>query len=160
MVLRAALRAQSDLRRCLTRCKHCRIFFFTHPCNASRHYERKRKDLRCPFGCREAHRKQRSTRRSVAYYRTQEGKLKKGIQNGRRRRSEREPEEATRPDAGKSGWNGRMVEHVRMVTSLIEGRRVSLKEILKMLARAVRQHRLCRMRRIDYIVGELNKAPP
>lgn len=53
-----------------------------------------------------------------------------------------------------------MVEHVRMVTSLIEGRRVSLAEILKMLARAMRQHSLCRVRRIDYIVGQLNKASP
>lgn len=159
VVLRATLRARPHLRRCLTRCKYCRIFFFTHPCNASR-YKRKRRDLSCPFGCREAHRKKQSTRRSVAYYRTQEGKLKKSTQNGRRRRAEGEPEGTSRPDAGQGEWNGRIVEHVRMVTSLIEGRRVRLSEILKMLARALRQHSLGRKRRIDYIVGRLNKASP
>jgi hypothetical protein len=96
----------------------------------------------------------------VAYYRTQEGKSKKLTQNGRRRRAQREPEETSRPEVGQGGWNGRMVEHVRMVTSLIEGRRVGLEEILKMLSRALRQHGLGRMRRIDYIVGHLNKASP
>lgn len=117
--------------------------------------------MRCPFGCRKAHRKQRSTRRSVAYYRTQEGKSKKGIQNGHRRRQEKqEPEQTSLPESGKGEWDAGMVAHVRMVTSLIEGRRVSLDEILKMLARAVRQHSLGRVRRIDYIVGQLNKAPP
>lgn len=96
----------------------------------------------------------------MAYYRTQEGKQKKIIQNGRRPRAEREPEETSRPDACQGDWDGRMVEHIRMATSLIEGRRVILEEILKMLSRALRQHRLGRMRRIDYIVGRLNKASP
>jgi hypothetical protein len=97
----------------------------------------------------------------VAYYRTQEGKLKKSIQNGNRRgRAEGEPEETSRPEAEKGEWNAGMVEHVRMVTSLIEGRRVSLAETLRMLRRALRQHSLGRRRRIDYIVGQLNKASP
>jgi hypothetical protein len=115
--------------------------------------------MRCPFGCRQANRKQSSTRRSVAYYRTPEGKLKKSIQNGRRRRRA-SPGGAPRPDAGNGGLNARMVEHVRVVASLIEGRRVSLAEIWEMLARALRQHSLGRVRRNDYIVGKLNEAPP
>lgn len=117
--------------------------------------------MRCPFGCRKAHSKQRSTRRSVAYYRTQEGKLKKGIQNGHHRRQEKwEPEQTSLPESGKDEWDAGMVAHVRMVTSLIEGWRVSRDEILNMLARAMRQHSLGRVRRIDYIVGQLNEAPP
>ena len=87
--------------------------------------------------------------------------MKKSLQNGRRRRpTEREPEDISRPETGTGDWNGRVVEHVRVVAGLIEGRRVSLDEILKMLARALRQHSLGRVRRIDYIVGQLNKAPP
>ncbi|MFB3902906.1 MAG: hypothetical protein ACE15E_05585 [Acidobacteriota bacterium] len=86
-VLRSALRAQPGLRRCLTRCRHYRIFFLTDPRNAGR------RDLGCPFGCREAHRKRSSTRRSVACYQTKEGRLKKefktagGARTSPRRRS-------------------------------------------------------------------------
>jgi len=123
--------------------------------------------LRCPFGCREAHREQRSTRRSVAYYRTKEGKAKKRTQNGKRRQrgndadSQKEPDEnIPHPDAAEGDWNARTVGYVRMATSLIEGRRVSFDEILKMLSRVLRQHSIGRRRRIDYIVGHLNKASP
>ena len=82
VVLRSVLRARTELRRCVTRCRHCRIFFLTHPRNAGR------RDLGCPFGCKEAHRKRRSTRRSVEYYGTDEGKTKKKIQNGKRSQGE------------------------------------------------------------------------
>ena len=44
----------------------------------------KRKDLGCPFGCSEAHGKQQSTRRSVAYYQSKEGRDKKRDLNQRR----------------------------------------------------------------------------
>ncbi len=71
LLLRSVLRAKPHLRACLTRCRHCRIFLLTHPRNAGRH------NLRCPFGCREAHRRQQSTRRSAAYYRDPDGKVKK-----------------------------------------------------------------------------------
>ena len=50
-----------------------------------------------------------------------------------------------------------MVCYVRMVTSLIEGRRVSIDEILEMLARTVRQHGMARGRRIDYVLRHLMK---
>ncbi len=53
-----------------------------------------------------------------------------------------------------------LVEHVRMVTSLIEEREVSLKEILEMLTNVLRQHSIGRRKRIDYIVRYLNKSPP
>jgi len=70
--------SQSPLRRCLTRCRHCGVFFLTHPRNAGR------RNLGCPFGCRAAHRQQASTARSVAYYGSPEGKQKKRMHNGRR----------------------------------------------------------------------------
>jgi hypothetical protein len=53
-----------------------------------------------------------------------------------------------------------MVSYLRMVTSLVEGRRVSVVEILEMLARAVRQHSMVRGRRIDYVLGHLRENAP
>jgi hypothetical protein len=151
VLLRSVLRTKPHLRRCLTRCRHCRIFFLTDPRNAAR------KDLGCPFGCQQAHRKQQSTRRSVEYYRGDAGKIKKAIQNGKRKASmtqtKPEPDPAAR-------CPGPMVEYVRRVVSLMEGRRVSLEEVLEMLARVLRQHRMVRRRRIDHVVGWLNENPP
>ena len=53
-----------------------------------------------------------------------------------------------------------MVEHVRMVVSLIEGRRVSRRAILRMLAKNKRQHTMARRRRIDQAVLWLKEHPP
>jgi len=53
-----------------------------------------------------------------------------------------------------------IIEHVRMVTSLIEGREVSIYEVKEMLKQKERQHSLTRRRRFDYLVDQLNKDPP
>jgi len=158
--LRSILRAKPHLRACLTRCRHCGIFFLTHPRNARRH------DLRCPFGCREAHRKQASAQRSAAYYREPKGKRKKSDLNQRRPRKYCPPKPAPDPPRTRRSkrprprWNPRMVEYVRMVASLIEGRRVSRGQVLGMLARKMRQHTLVRQRRIDQTVAWLHEEPP
>ena len=205
--LRAALRWTPHLRPCLTRCRHCRIFFLAHPRN------RGRRDIYCPFGCRTAQRSKRSAERSVAYYATREGKEKKQRLNGKRRRwcaavSEEEKSMNTEPaggssrgggdpspgapvamrakpgedpvaeekraggmpvpvrevnelspatpnqgassggppdappgevEAGEPAFDEDMVEHVQMVTSLLEGREVSREEVLEMLKRKWRQ---------------------
>ena len=161
MLLRSVLRAKPHLKACLTRCRHCRIFFVTHPRNAGRH------DLRCPFGCREAHRKRASAQRSAAYYGDAEGKSIKSRINQRRPRNYCPPEPPSErpraPDASQRGpaqWDPQMVEHVRMVTSLIEGWRVSRRQVLEMLARVLRQHTMGRRRRIDQTVAWLNEQPP
>ena len=153
VVLRSVLRSRSDLRGCLSRCRHCRIFFLTHPRNAGR------SDLRCPFGCREAHRKQRSTERSVAYYTTAEGKAKKQMQNGKRVRGGLRAA-AHPPLTGTPAFPAGMVGYVAMVASLIEGRRVSQEEIRRMLARAMRQHSIARRRRMDYVVAQWQNHSP
>jgi hypothetical protein len=159
-VLRSVLRAKPCLKRYLMRCRHCRIFFLTHPCNAGR------KDLGCPFGCKDAHRKRRSTRRSVEYYRTQEGKFKKKIQNGKRGMIDAK---AVFNDCEQAGSNlvlhecrfdAHMVCYLRMVISLIEGRRVSVADILEMLVRMLRQHSMVRRRRIDYVLQYWNERAP
>lgn len=159
LLLRSVLRAKPRLRACLSRCRHCRIFFLTDPRNAGR------RNLGCPFGCREAHRKQQSTRRSVAYYRDREGKKKKCDLNQRRAKLTAHGPKTAAPGAsvpknGSARWNEMMVEHVRMVSSLIEGWRVSRKEILTMLAKVLRQHTMCRRRKIDQAVAWLKEHPP
>lgn len=159
IILRSILRTQPKLRRCLTRCRHCRIFFLTHPCNAGR------KDLRCPFGCKDAHSKRHSTRRSVEYYKTEEGKFKKKIQNGKRGKAKADLIDRKEPGgrnmvANKPDIDTRMAGYLRMVVSLIEGRRVRVEEILEMLARVMRQRSMVRSRRIDYVLQYLKKNAP
>lgn len=159
-VLRSVLRANPCLRRCLTRCRHCGIFFLTHPCNAGR------KDLGCAFGCKDAYRKWGSAKRSVEYYRTPEGKFKKKLQNGKRSRAETKAVFNECEQAGKNPVlqdrriGEQMLCYLRMVISLIEGRRVSTAEIVEMLVRVLRQHSMVRRRRIDYVLQYLNQRAP
>lgn len=160
VVLRSVRRARAELRRCVTRCRYCGIFFLTHPRNVGR------RDLRCPFGCKEAHRKRRSTQRSVEYYGTKEGKMKKKIQNGKRNQGEartdhnHEPDRVQRLEREGLRLKAGMAGYVRMVTSLIEGRRVSEEEIVEMLVRAMRQHSIVRRQRMDYVLAYLKKNAP
>ncbi len=173
-LLRSALRAKPGLRRCLCRCRHCSIFFLADPRNAGR------RDLGCPFGCQQAHRKRESTRRSVAYYRGPEGILKKRLQNSRRSpvavrekvEAGEEPEPGdprdecrhepltARVPRSRSRWGEPLVEYVRLVSSFIEGRRVSRDEVVEMLAEVLRQHSMARLRKIDHVVRQLNQNPP
>ena len=170
-LLRSVLRAKPHLRPCLKRCRCCGIFFLTHPRNAGR------QNLRCPFGCREVHRKRESTRRSVAFYR--EHRDKRRLQNGKRCRrappvhpagqgTEQVPSPPCGPREPALGGTEpvlqkvkpELVEHVRVVVSLIEGRAVSRERILTMLAKVLRQLRIGRRRKIDQTVAWLNEHPP
>jgi len=156
-VLRSVLRAKPCLRRCLTRCRHCRIFFLTHPRNAGR------VDLGCPFGCKAAHSKRGSTNRSVEYYRTDEGKSKKRIQNSKRKNHAAKAELANKQETAalnQRSVGAGMVSYLQMVIGLIEGRRMGRSEILEMVARVVRQRSMERRRRIDYILQYLNELAP
>jgi len=155
VVLRSVLRSKPHLRRCLKRCRHCRIFFLTHPCNAGR------KDLRCPFGCRDAHRKHDSHTRTTAYYRTHPDEKRRHNRNRYLvdRKADGEDEES-RARRTVEARNGPITDHIRMVVCLIEARRVSRDEIGRMLNRISRQHSLWRRRRMDYVVRQLNRGPP
>jgi hypothetical protein len=170
-VLRSIVRGNSQLRRCLTRCRHCGIFFITDPRNA------KRTDLGCPFGCRETHRKRSSTERSVAYYQTAEGRGKRRLQNEKRRavqveQAEEQGQQAEEQGSGvqeemtrRPGCDGSaaalgLVLYLVMVTSLVEGRRVSRKEVEEMMKRVLRQRRMARRSRMEYVVWRLNQVPP
>lgn len=86
-VLRRLLRKRPELRRLLVGCRHCRIFFFTHPRNS------RRDDLGCPFGCRREHCKRESAKRSAEFYRGKAGKLKKKLHNARRQAKDQSAED-------------------------------------------------------------------
>lgn len=178
------MESDPELRRCVVGCAHCRIPFLTHPCNAGR------TDLRCPFGCRQHHRRQRSSQRSGAYYRTPSGRAKKEQLN--RRRYRRSPAAAdppqhdpgppkaspSEPSPDNEGpeqvelqleevvLNEARVRHspllpyVRMVVSLIEGFRLTCQELLCLLLRALRQHSFVFRSRIDYVLRFLHEHPP
>jgi hypothetical protein len=150
VVLRSVLRLKPWLRKCLARCRHCGIFFLTDRRNAGR------KDLGCAFGCSRAHRKKQSTKRSVAYYQEPEGKVKKQALNARRRKSPRPPEPPSRVPPELRPF----LEYLCVILGLIEGRPVELWEVIAMLERTVRQHRMVRTRRIDQGVAWLHEQPP
>ena len=127
----------------------------------------KRQDLGCPFGCSEAHGKQQSTRRSVAYYQSKEGRDKKRDLNQRRPavcRSQAPglPVQPVKPPAQPltTPWPEPIVEHVQMVVSWIEHRVLSRAEILQLLTNVLRQQGMGRRRRIDHTVVWLHEHPP
>lgn len=171
MVLRSTLRIKPHLRKCLCRCRHCGIFFLTDPRNT------RRRDLGCPIGCQKEHRRRESIRRSTAYYQGEEGRKYKRRQNQRRRGQvkivdPRPPKPPVPPSTPKppcpaeiaealpAAKDPELVEHVRMVVSLIEKRPISLEEIWQMLLRVVRQRSMPKRRRIDHILAWLNANPP
>lgn len=154
MALRSVVRLKPWLRKCLARCRHCGIFFLTDARNAGRC------DLGCAFGCRQAHRQQQSTLRSVDYYRQPEGKVKKQALNARRRQAAESPAPVPPPCSGSLPWPRPILEYVCVMLGLIEGRKVALGEVVEMLQRTVRQHRMVRRRKIDQGVAWLNEQPP
>jgi hypothetical protein len=143
------------LRRCLTRCRHCRIFFLTDPRNAGRRH------LRCPFGCRDTHRRRESNRRSADYYRDEHGKKKKRELNARRRRTPLAVAHPTpAPGVESVPWPRRLLLYVRLLVRLIARRSLGLAEVVAMLVRTVRQHRMVRTARLDQAIAWLHEGPP
>jgi hypothetical protein len=177
------LRSHPQLLRCVAYCRHCAIRFFTHPRNAGR------RDLRCPFGCREYHRRQCSCQRSRAYYRTATGKAKKKRLNNHRQGkpaaaghptpADATPSQATSSAPGNNALpvtaalrlegvvldeaslaRSPMLPHVRMLIGLITGIALSCGEIVRLLRQALRQHSIGAGKRSDYLRGFRHQHPP
>ncbi len=148
------------MRKYLSRCRHCRIYFLTDPRNAGR------KDLGCPFGCNKAHRKESSNSRSIEYYQTDWGKKKKKILNGRRRKEEQtincveDTTDESYYEVGQMNLDEDTVKYLQTVTTLIEGRIVGRGEILSMVKAKMRQHSMVKMKKIDYILRSHLAKPP
>jgi hypothetical protein len=194
VLLRSLRRTKPELRVCLKRCKHCGIFFPAHSLHAAR------RDLGCIFGCRAAHYRKESIRRSSEFYKGEAGRILKGYQNAARRNGK----SVLIGDAGKSSRETRtsecagappaaepaaaaatasespqsspcpafiaealpraadpdLIEDVRVVLSLIEGRPVSVEEIWVMLARVLSQRSIGARRKVDHTIAWLNDQPP
>jgi hypothetical protein len=167
------------LERCTTHCVHCGIRFLTDPRNAWR------RNLRCPFGCRQHHRKQRSNHRSTAYYQTAEGKVKKEIQNAKRKqkaaRGEQQSccpqEDKPQPSPDRLPEDMQLVldevvltpdivessptlPYLTTVIRLIEGRPLGQNDLVAHLLEALRQHSMAYRRRTDYVLRFLHQHPP
>jgi hypothetical protein len=157
-LLRSVLRTRAELRRCLTRCRHCGIFFIAAACNTGRR-------VGCAFGCALAHRRREWRRTSAEYYKDRRGKRKKSEHNQRqrdRRKAAAAPEKVAegQPEESKKEIPCALVSYVQRVVSAIERRRVSREEILEMLAKEKSQHSLVRQRRVDQIIRSLHERPP
>jgi hypothetical protein len=155
-VLHAIFRGKPHLRRCLARCCLCRIYFLTHFRNAGRH------DLRCPFGCRQAHCRQQSNQRSGAYYREPEGKRKKRDLN--QRRAAKAPVSCPEAESAKVPLPGKIspviVAHVQMALGLIEGRRIRRGEVMELLSKVLRQHTMEWKSQSGHVQSRPHKQPP
>ena len=151
-LLRSVLGTRPQLRQCLTRCWHCRIFFVAAACNAGRKGG-------CPFGCAQTHRRGQWRQTSQEYYQSSEGKRKKSAHNQRRKTKPMSPVEAA-PLKPSEKVPPLLVQYVQRVVSGIEGRPVSREEILAMLAKEKSQHSMVRQRRVDQIIRALHERPP
>jgi hypothetical protein len=155
--VRSVLRDKPQLRKCLTRCRHCRILFLTHPRNAGRH------DLGCPFGCRQAHRKQSAQKRSIEYYRSDAGKIKKKNLNARRSQRHHLAESASienRFDGQEDPVAPDIVRHLQVVTSLIEARRVAWQQIMELVTEILRQLCIDKGKRLAYAGCDADNRSP
>ena len=56
--------------------------------------------------------------------------------------------------------NSRILPYVRMVSSVIEGRPISHDELVAALRKRMRQHRIGRSSRREYVLRYLNQHPP
>jgi hypothetical protein len=150
------LKDKPHLRKCLSKCRHCQIIFFTHPRNTGR------TDLGCPFGCRQAHRRKSAIKRSTEYYKTPEGKIKKQQLNARRNAP---PLTISSPDEEtihifEYGVEATTISHIQLTTILIEGRAVGLQEVIGMIDHILRQLSIDKRENIPYPGSGHHQKPP
>jgi len=130
--------------------------------------------LRCAFGCRQYHRRESSKQRSAKYYRSERGKAKKKELNERRYRltesgdggedlTDEEPSEQKVEvvnDEMEVVRDKGILSYIQMVIGLIEGRYVSMDEVLKMLQKISRTHSIDSRRRFVYAFTYPSQRPP
>lgn len=84
------------------------------------------------------------------------------MQNGKRKRqqipSDGKKKLSPAAETLPAGYDEKMVEHVRMVTSMMEGRKVTRQEVLNMLAREeMRQHSIGGGEKSEYLAPDPKK---
>jgi hypothetical protein len=122
--------------------------------------------LRCPFGCRQAHREEDSKKRSAEWYRSEKGREKKKALNRQRslqslsgNGSKYLANEESSPQQGHIVQDDSQVVHdrvtlsyIQMLISVIEDRFVSLDEVLTMLRKKVRQRSIDKQKQFIYAI--------
>jgi len=100
-------------------------------------------------------------KRSIEYYRSREGKIKKQYLNGRRNdlRPEASPTEAP-VDSCETSVAPAVVLHIQLTTSLIEGRSVTLKEVIRLVEKIMRQLSFAKSKKKVYIHDRSKTKPP
>jgi len=56
--------------------------------------------------------------------------------------------------------SSRLLWYVRMLAQLIDGVDLSRDQLIDLLLRAMRQHRIANRRSVDYVLGFLHRHPP
>lgn len=149
--IRSALKNKPEIKKYLKNCPHCQILFFSHPRNT------KRDDIRCPFGCRDAISKKKSTERSTEYNRSKSGKDKKNERNKRRNKSEDSSPSSSQKikSEDQDETDHSTMIHIQIVIRYIDGFLVSWDGI-KSLITYLRQHSMEFRKKLDY---SCNKSP-
>ena len=173
--LRFCVSEHPELRNSLCRCRHCGIWFPTYPSCAGR------KDLRCPFGCQEAHQKAQSAARSAAYYNTPEGKRRNSEHNQRYRDAQKLATETGTLEAPRQvedeeqtggitfSWaalarqcqcSTGLLYYFSMLIAVLSGDASRAKTVALDLVQEKSQRGLCSESRIDYTLRYLYENPP
>ena len=161
-ILYKVVRDKPSVKRHITRCVDCGIYFITDPRNKDR------ADLRCPFGCRDAHRRRCSNERSTVYYQTANGKYKKRLLNQRRcRRSEAPSVVSARVEDARIafqdadvGLSVPFLVYLQSVARVVEGRAISLAAIRMAVRKILRQHSIDLPVSLHYSDGRHVHIPP
>lgn len=150
--LRAVIKSTEGARSHLIRCFRCRIFFLTDPRN------KKRKDISCPFGCRDIQRLQLGNARSRKYNETDHGKISKSIHNSERKEkvleANADPQiivEEKKPQP--------ILKYLTIVLKITEGRWYSKKYIWAMISEILRQRSIDKWGFSEYLFARSTDPP-
>lgn len=184
------MESHPKLRRCLVGCAHCGIHFLTHPRCAGRtdlrcpfgcrqHHRRQRSSQRSAayYGTPSGKaKKERLNRRR--YRRSPSTDVPPPPERispliavppaDAGEKYEPPPDECQQVNVRFDGMvldessvtNSPLLPYVRMVVSLIEGVRLTCRELVELLLRAPRQHRFAFRSKIDYVLRFLHEHPP
>ena len=118
-------------RGCRVRCLGCGIIILTAESN------RDRRDLRCEFGCRAHHDRERSNERVRIYYQSEEGRKKKAQLNARRCQRDSPNGEPPTPPV-KNPRRERLLYYYRWILLVVDGIRISW-DALQLLVQRIRE---------------------
>lgn len=114
----------------------------------------------CPFGCRAERRRRQTNERSRDHYRTEFGREQKTARNYERHRGPAQPVAATPPPGPQTpedlGLD--MIAHVQVVTSIIERRRVSRDETIRLIRWVLRQRHMGGHRPSGYVAPQTKRT--